>query len=199
MKTRSALLLAAALAHFALLIAVSSAETYVLIKSGRTAAKPLQKSASAPDDPFAAFRRGPLFLKRGVKTYLHLAGSESGYGFFAPNIPDGYRLTFELHNEGGLIESGALSPRRGEAGLRMASFLDYLGRTTSAPIREILLRHIADSFLERRPEVKIVRFTVESIRMPTLEEFKRGGQPSFDPVYSYDFTRGDADESPPLP
>ena len=39
----------------------------------------------------------PKPLREAVATYTQVAGIEAGYGYFAPNVPGGYRLVFELH------------------------------------------------------------------------------------------------------
>ena len=39
------------------------------------------------------------WIRRGIASYLHFAGIQAGYTFFAPNIPGYYRLTFELYYE----------------------------------------------------------------------------------------------------
>ena len=36
-------------------------------------------------------------VHEALNTYMQLAGIETGYGYFAPNVPGGYRLVFELH------------------------------------------------------------------------------------------------------
>ena len=40
----------------------------------------------------------------GIATYLDAAGSQAGYGFFAPNIPAYHRLILELYHEDGHVE-----------------------------------------------------------------------------------------------
>jgi hypothetical protein len=36
-------------------------------------------------------------VREVVSTYVHVAGIETGYGYFAPNVPGSYVLVFELH------------------------------------------------------------------------------------------------------
>src|SRR5215469_13947578 len=43
-------------------------------------------------------------VRRSIATYLHAAGIQSGYTFFAPNIPGYHKLIFELYYEDGHVE-----------------------------------------------------------------------------------------------
>jgi hypothetical protein len=43
-------------------------------------------------------------VRNGITVYLHSAGIEAGYGFFAPNVPPNYKLVFELHYPDGRID-----------------------------------------------------------------------------------------------
>src|SRR5436305_4514001 len=43
-------------------------------------------------------------VRNALAVYLHVAGIEGGYGFFAPNVPDNYKLVFELHYPDGRTE-----------------------------------------------------------------------------------------------
>ena len=42
--------------------------------------------------------------REALATYLHIAGIESGYGYFAPNVPGSYKLVFELHYPDGRVQ-----------------------------------------------------------------------------------------------
>ena len=41
-------------------------------------------------------------IRHIVSAYLNLAGIGAGYSYFAPNIPDNYKIIFELHYPDGL-------------------------------------------------------------------------------------------------
>lgn len=191
----SSVFLGAAWAHFALLLAICSAETFTLIEGGFTVLpRSFESAAGAVRSKLSppSVREEPLHSVQALaKTYLHLAGTSAGYGFFAPNVPNGYRLYFELHDQNGVTSTGMLAAGKGETGLRLASFLDSLGRTTPREIREILLRFVAESVMEGHLDAVAVRLSVEVIRMPTLREFEAGKGPSYEPVYSYDFRRNE--------
>ncbi len=68
-------------------------------------------------------------IRQALATYLHLAGIETGYGYFAPNVPGSYKLVFELHYPDGRVEYELPSVSGAAAGLRIAGLLDTIGRT----------------------------------------------------------------------
>src|SRR5213596_3220044 len=95
--------------HFLLITAVCVAGLFSLIAEGATilpsalnhdarkaelAAASLLGKEAAPANP----------VRRGIATYLHAAGIQAGYTFFAPNVPSQHRLTFELFYDDGRIE-----------------------------------------------------------------------------------------------
>ena len=84
-------------------------------------------------------------VREAVSTYVHVAGIETGYGYFAPNVPGSYVLVFELHYPDGRIEYELPSVRSATAGLRIAGLLDSIGRTPYDGLREILVKTLAQS------------------------------------------------------
>ena len=68
-------------------------------------------------------------VREALNTYVQLAGIETGYGYFAPNVPSGYTLVFELHYRDGRVEYELPSVRSAAAELRIAGSLDDIGRT----------------------------------------------------------------------
>ena len=65
-------------------------------------------------------------VRYGVATYLHAAGIQAGYTFFAPNVPAYHRLTLELFYEDGRIEHESPRLRTKAAALRLDSLVDRL-------------------------------------------------------------------------
>jgi len=120
--------------------------------------------------------------------YVHAAGIDVGYGYFAPNVPGGYRLVFELHYSDGRTEYELPSVNSAAAGLRIAGLLDSIGRTPYDPIREILVKTLAQSVWRQHPDVKSVRAIVGSVRLPSIREFEQGQRESYEFLYAYDFS-----------
>ena len=126
-------------------------------------------------------------IRQALATYLHLAGIETGYGYFAPNVPGSYRLVFELHYPDGRVEYELPSVSGAAAGLRIAGLLDTIGRTRHDVLREYLVKTLARSIWREHPEVKTVRAVFGSIRVPTVSEFEHGQRGSYEFMYAYDF------------
>jgi hypothetical protein len=114
---------------------------------------------------------------------------ETGYGYFAPNVPGGYRLVFELHYPDGRVEYELPGVNSAAAGLRIASLLDEIGRTRYDPLREYMVKALAASVWREYPGVKTVRAVFGSLNLPSPAEFERGKRESYDFLYAYDFSR----------
>ena len=127
-------------------------------------------------------------VREALATYVHVAGIEAGYGYFAPNVPGSYKLVFELHYPDGRIEYELPSVSSAAAGLRIAGLLDNIGRTRYDALREILVKTLAQSIWREHPEVKSVRAILGSIRLPTAREFEEGKRESYEFLYAYDFS-----------
>ncbi len=179
-------MLSAAALHFAALLTVCLLGTGRLIQDGLTIL-PARPATSAAPAPAAGESRNAL--RPVALTYLHLAGIEAGYGYFAPNIPPAYRLTIELLDKDGTVERGVLSPRRGETGVRLASFLDAVGRRPAGDVRDIMFQLMGKSLLAEHPAAVRLDVTVERIRQAKLAEAGSAFEPGFELAYGYTFTR----------
>jgi hypothetical protein len=127
-------------------------------------------------------------VREALNTYVQVAGIETGYGYFAPNVPGGYRLVFELHYKEGRVEYELPSVNSEAAGLRIAGLLDSIGRTPYDALREILVKTLAQSVWREHPDVESVRAILGSIRLPTAREFEEGKRESYEFLYAYDFS-----------
>ena len=127
-------------------------------------------------------------VREALNTYVQLAGIETGYGYFAPNVPAGYRLVFELQYPDGRVEYELPSVSSAAAGLRIAGLLDSIGRTPYDAWREILVKTLAESVWREHPDVESVRAVVASIWLPTAREFTQGKRESYEFLYAYDFS-----------
>ena len=190
---RQSFLLAAAMTHCTAIGIVCILGAISLITQGHTllsafsdpsAPAHVTKARGTPDSPW-----GINFVRTTAKTYLHLAGIEAGYGFFAPNVPNAYRLQIELLDGTNVVQRGLLTARRGETDLRLASLLDALGRYPAGGVRNIIFELMAQAIFQEHPETAEVRLRIEAIKMPALAEFTPGRMPSYEPVYAYDFRR----------
>ena len=127
-------------------------------------------------------------VRQALATYLHLAGIETGYGYFAPNVPGSYRLVFELHYPDGRVEYELPSVSGAAAGLRIAGLLDTIGRTPYDALREHLVKMLARSIWREHPDVKTIRAVFGSIILPGVNDFEQGKRQSYEFLYAYDFS-----------
>ena len=127
-------------------------------------------------------------IRRALLTYLHIAGIERGYGYFAPNVPVSYKLVFELHYSDGRVEYEVPGGNTAAADLRLAVLLDEIGRTRVDALREYLVKLLARSIWREHPDVKMMRAILGSRNFPSIDEFQRGTRESYEFLYAYDFS-----------
>ncbi len=185
--------LACFILHFLLIITVSFRETLWLVARGLTIFPSSSKSYSAKAEKATSAAGGHNFaassaLRQALATYLHLAGIERGYGYFAPNVPESYKLVFELHYPDGRVEYQLPRVNRAAAGLRVAGLLDEIGRTRYDPLREYMVKLLASSIWREHPKVKTIRAVFGSISLPSVTDFERGKRESYEFLYAYDFS-----------
>jgi hypothetical protein len=131
-------------------------------------------------------------VRRALLTYCHIAGIERGYGYFAPNVPDSFRLGFELYYPDGQTEYTLPSVNSRAVGLRLASLLDQLGRTPHAGLREYLVKKMAQNVWREHPDALKMRAAFGIVNLPSIDEFRHGKGEDFEFLYGYDFSRSDA-------
>jgi hypothetical protein len=187
--------------HFLLIISFSLRDTLWLIARGptifpfsfRSYSEKAERAVSALlCERLAASNP----VRQTLATYLHIAGIETGYGYFAPNVPDSYKLVFELHYPDGRVEYELPSMSSAAAGLRVAGLLDKIGRTPYDALRELLVKMLAQSIWRKHPEVKTIRAVLGSSRLPSVKEFEQGKRESYQFLYAYDFSLREESREP---
>ena len=141
-------------------------------------------------------------VRQGIATYLHAAGVQAGYSFFAPNIPGYHKLTLELHYADGRVSYESPHVTGKAAALRLTSLLDRLADNRYEPIREVVVKMLALSVWRERPDVKQIRATFGTVDPPGVNDFERGETETFQPMFSYDFSlreEGAIEEEPIAP
>ena len=121
--------------------------------------------------------------------YLHCAGIEGAYGFFAPNVPENYKLAFEFHNRDGSAEYDLPSVDSRAAELRLGSLLDEIGRSRSAQYRRVLIRMLTSAAWDDHPEAVSVHAVFGKLKLPDLNQFEYGIAPEYEFIAAYDFER----------
>jgi hypothetical protein len=128
-------------------------------------------------------------VRKALNTYLHAAGIERGYGYFAPNVPDAYKLVFELHHADGEVTYQAAGTETGESSLRFASLMDYLGRTASDADRRFLAQLLTQSLWGEHNDVVKIRCILGSITIAPPAEFRKSNAATYEFCCAYEFAR----------
>lgn len=137
--------------------------------------------------------------RQAVTTYVHSAGIEGGYGFFAPGVPNSFKVVFELHYHDGRVEYEVPHVQGDAAGLRLVTLLDYIGRTQHDPLRELMLKMLANSIWQEHPEATTIRTVFGYVREPTVTEANQGKKESYQFLYAYDFSFPPPTDPSPIP
>lgn len=187
-----------------LIISFSVRDTLRVIAEGPTILPNFFKNFSTKAEPIVSTALGQKLpasnpMREALATYVQLAGIEAGYGYFAPNVPGGYRLVFELRYPDGRVEYELPSVRSEAAALRVAGLLENIGRTPYEPMREILVKTLAQYVWREHPDVETVRAILGSVVLPTVREFERGTRESYQFLYAYDFSPMNQPVTPPDP
>ena len=179
--------------HFFLITAVCFAGLFSLVAEGATILPSALDTYARKAELLAAWLLGKQTtaaspVRRSVATYLHAAGIQSGYTFFAPNIPGYHKLTLELYYPDGRVEYESPHVSSRAAPLRMDSLLNRLADARYEPLREVVVKMLALSVWREHPDVKKIRAIFGSVTPPSISDFEHGKGESFQPMFSYDFS-----------
>jgi hypothetical protein len=182
--------------HFFLITAVCFAGLFSLVAERATILPSVLDTYARKAELLAAWLLGKHAassspVRRSIATYLHAAGIQSGYTFFAPNIPGYHKLIFELNYEDGRIEYESPHFSGKAATLRLDSLLARLGDDRYEPLREVVVKMLALSIWRERPDVKNIRATFGLVSPPSISDFEQGKGELFQPIFSYDFSLRD--------
>ncbi len=179
--------------HCLLITAVCFAGLFSLIAEGATILPSALDKYARKAELVAAWLLGKEAaasspIRRGIATYLHAAGIQAGYTFFAPNVPGYHRLILELYYQDGRVEYESPHVSGKAAALRLDSLLNRLADAHYEPLREVVVKMLALSVWQEHPDVKNIRAIFESVNMPSVGDFENGKRESFQPIFSYDFS-----------
>ena len=132
--------------------------------------------------------RGLAPLNDAFLAYEHAAGIDTGYGFFAPAVPDSSKLVFEIGYEDGHTEYELPTVSDDAAGLRFSSFLFQLSHIRYAPLRELIMRMLAYGVWQRHPTAQKIRAVVGFVRVSPPGKSPHADQAEYRFQYAYDFS-----------
>ena len=175
-----------------LIITVSSRDTFWLLSKSKTIFPASSKNFWQRAEQIASIAVGqrlpPSNPVRHILTgYLDLSGIEVGYGFFAPNIPNSYKLVFELRFPDGRVEYELPRVSNAASVLRVAGLLDQIGRTRSEAFRQTMVKLLADAMWREHADATMIRAIFGSVVLPSAPEFEHGKRESYEFLYAYDF------------
>ena len=179
--------------HFFLIAAVCFAGLFSLVAEHATILPSAldtyaRKAELLPAWLLGKHAAGSSPVRRSIATYLHAAGIQSGYTFFAPNIPGYHKLILELTYQDGRVEYESPHVSSRAAPLRIDSLLNRLADNRYEPLREVVVKMLALSVWRERPDVKKIRATFGSVSPQSISDFEHGKGESFQPMFSYDFS-----------
>src|SRR5438876_11627992 len=126
-------------------------------------------------------------MREIIAFYLHAAGIEAGYGYFAPNVPYSYKLVFQLTYPDGKVEYELPGIATAETGMRLPTLLDYIAATHYEPLRELIFKMLAYSFWKSHRDAVRVRAVFGTMITPSIAGFERGDEVRYAVVCAYDF------------
>lgn len=191
-SSKSCVYLAGFTLHLFLIIIVSWRDTFWLLWKGGTIFPESSRDYWQRAEQIASTALGQRLapanpVRRILTAYLHVAGIEAGYGFFAPNIPNSYKLLFELHFPDGRIEYELPRVSSAASVLRVAGLLDKIGRTRSEAFRQTMVKMLSYSAWQEHADATTIRAILGLVILPSAPDFERGKRESYKFLYAYEF------------
>ena len=177
--------------HALFVLTVSLQQTLWVVEQGYTSlptSKYWQSAESFTTKALAETLSLSNPLRQGINAYINATGIEGGYGFFAPSVPDSYKLVVELHYPDGHVEYELPRVSDTATGVRLTTLLDQIGRTYYDPLREIMIKMLAYSIWQDHPEAMSVRAVFGYVALPKLNDARTGKTESYHFLYAYDFS-----------
>jgi hypothetical protein len=186
------------LLHAFFILAVASRDVFHLIAEGYTALPPAaspwsKKGEALLNACLGSNLHGKQPIGQILRGYLHGAGIDAGYSYFAPNVTGGYSLIFEISWPDGRVEYSSLTPEDRESDLRQAGLLDQVVKSPSPAIRETVVRLLAQAVWQRYPGADHVKAVIGAVHLPSPSQFKAGKRHETEFLYTYDFAFSDGE------
>ncbi len=183
-------------AHFLLIIVVCLAATLLIFARTPTIFPDSLQSYWRKGGELGAAALGRQLsesnpIRNTITSYLHVAGSDGGYGFFAPNVPDSFTLLFEIHFPDGRVEYDLPHVSSPAAGLRFNGVLDQISMTTYEPLRQTIFKILTYSVWQSYPDASRIRAIFTAATLPSTTAFEAGYETSHQILYAYDLSFAD--------
>jgi hypothetical protein len=178
--------------QFFFILLVSCHDSFSIFSSSSTvfpkALDPFwSKAAAMVDIPLGHNLSATNGLRQILWAYLNTTGIDGGYSYFAPNVPDNYKIVFELRYPDGHTEFELPTVSGRATGLRLSTLLDVIAETEYDPLRSMMVKMLAYAVWQEHPEAVKVRAVLGYVLLPTPSEFRRGQKESYHFLFAYDF------------
>ena len=139
-------------------------------------------------------------FRQSVAAYLNAAGIEAGYNFFAPNVPNNYKLAFEVHHRPDNRTTYEVpSVADSATAFRLESLLDRIADLDYEPMRQAMVQMLIKPVWQRNPDATSIRAVLGFVVWPSADDYLNGERETFEPVhgYQFDLRRADAGSQSP--
>jgi hypothetical protein len=140
------------------------------------------------------------WVGRAVNIYDEVSGAGSSYGFFAPGIFSQIRAVFDVIDANGQTRTVNLAKGiNKEADLRVGNIIDQFQSIDEVEdgdderierLQRSMAASLAGTIFGRYPGAKKVVLRLEKFQPPSMEEYRRGERPNWEPLYSAAFISG---------
>jgi len=127
-------------------------------------------------------------IRQTIIGYAHMAGVESPYTFFAPNVPESLKVIFEIQFSDKRVIYDVPHVESHTEGLRLSAVVDQAAAQPGL-WRDVVLQMLAASSAEIHPDANRIRVVVAALKFPRPGDYLNGAEPSYRYVCSYDFNR----------
>lgn len=127
-------------------------------------------------------------LRQILTTYLHGAGIDGGYAFFAPNVPNSYKVVFEIRYPNGEVEYDLPHISRSATAVRLCTLFDYIARADNDVLREVILKMLTYHIVQEHPSATTIRTILGYIVEPSAAEARKGKKEGYKVLYAYEFS-----------
>ncbi len=181
-----------ALVHIVLIVFVSAHETFRVIANGLTIVPTRFGAAARTAETITSAALAESLPHKNVVrqlllAYLHVAGIEGGYGFFAPNFGDSYQVVFEINYPDGRTETQLLGGFSPAASVRLASSTDRIGSESSEILREAFARLLVRDEFRKHRDADRIRVLIGPLNIPDAKNPATKQRTAFEPFASYNY------------
>ena len=189
--------------HFLLITAAAVGEVASLIANGYTNLPTSAESYGNRIVWLTALVMGRTLpgsnpLRQTVAAYMNSTGINGGYTFFAPGVPNSFKIVFEIHYPNGEVEYELPHVTRSATVVRLATLLHYIGLAKEDALREAMVKMLTYPVSEEHPHATTIRTVFGFIDEPTVAEARKGKKESYKVLYAYDFKVGSEQVDKPV-